>query len=75
MEDYINLMKEGHEQMKSKSGTVAVKDLTLCQRQKIFKIVDPIPMTDEELYNYVSGQASARIHNFVSEDLPKRLSI
>jgi CRISPR/Cas system-associated exonuclease Cas4 (RecB family) len=57
MEDYITLMKEAREQMKSKSGTVAVKDLTLCQRQKIFKIIDPIPMTDEEMCNYVSGQA------------------
>ena len=57
MEDYITLMKEAREQMKSKSGTVAVKDLTLCQRQKIFKITDPIPMTDEVLYHYVSGQA------------------
>ena len=57
MEDYITLMKEAREQMKSKSGTVAVKDLTLCQRQKIFKITDPIPMTDEVMYSYVSGQA------------------
>jgi hypothetical protein len=58
MEDYITLMKEAREQMKSKSRTVSVKDLTFCQRQNVFKIIEPIRMTDEELYSFVSGQAA-----------------
>jgi len=75
MEDYITLMKEAREQMKSNSGTVAVKDLTLCQRQKIFKIVDPIPMTDEVLYNYVSGQAAHDVIGRLFMMFPNRFKL
>ncbi len=75
MEDYITLMKEAREQMKSKSGTVAVKDLTLCQRQKIFKITDPIPMTDEVLYNYVSGQAAHDVRGRLFMMFPNRFKL
>jgi hypothetical protein len=75
MEDYITLMKEAREQMKSKSGTVAVKDLTLCQRQKIFKITDPIPMTDEVLYNYVSGQAAHDVIGRLFMMFPNRFKL
>ena len=68
-------MKEAREQMKSKSGTVAVKDLTLCQRQKIFKITDPIPMTDEVLYNYVSGQAAHDVIGRLFMMFPNRFKL
>lgn len=61
MEDYLGIMKEAREQLSSKDNTFAVKDLTLCHRKKVFSIIDPIPMTDEELYNYVSGQANHEV--------------
>jgi hypothetical protein len=57
MEDYIGILKEAQQQLSSRNKTVAVKDLTMCHRKKVFSIIDPVPITDEELYNYVSGQA------------------
>jgi len=57
MEDYLAIMKEAREELMAKDNSISVKDLTLCHRKKVFSIIDPIPMTDQELYNYVSGQA------------------
>jgi|SRR5215207_1816992 len=61
MEDYVAILKEAREQLMSKDGTISIKDLTLCQRKKVFSIVDPVPMTDEDLYYYISGQADHEI--------------
>jgi CRISPR/Cas system-associated exonuclease Cas4 (RecB family) len=58
MEDYISLLKRAREQLRSRSYSLAIKDLVLCPKKKVFSTIDPIPMTDEELYDYVSGQAS-----------------
>ena len=58
MEDYIKILKEAHEQLRSRGDSIAVTDLTLCPRKKVFSKIDPVRMTDEELYDYVSGQAA-----------------
>ena len=55
MEDYIGILKEAREQLRSRGDSIAVKDLTLCLRKKVFSKIDPVRMTDEELYDYVSG--------------------
>src|SRR4051794_26678142 len=57
MQDYIKMLKEAHEQLRSRGDSIAVKDITLCSRKKVFSMIDPVPMTDDELYNYVCGQA------------------
>ncbi len=57
MENYIDIIKDAREQLMDKDKTISVKDLTLCHRKKVFSITDPVPMSDVELYNYVSGQA------------------
>jgi PD-(D/E)XK nuclease superfamily len=57
MENYIDIIKDAREQLMDKDKTISVKDLTLCHRKKVFTITDPVPMSDVELYNYVSGQA------------------
>ena len=51
------MLKEAHGQLTSGDDSISVKDLTLCQRKKVFSIMDPVPMTDEDLYNFVTGQA------------------
>jgi CRISPR/Cas system-associated exonuclease Cas4 (RecB family) len=61
MEDYVAILKEAREQLMSKDATISIMDLTLCPRKKVFSIIDPVPMTDEELYYYVSGQADHEI--------------
>jgi hypothetical protein len=40
----------------AKGKTISVKDLTLCQRKKVFSTIDPLPMTNAELYKLISGQ-------------------
>jgi hypothetical protein len=54
MEDYIGILKKAHEQLRSRGDSIAVKDLTLCSRKKVLSKIDPVRMTDEELYDYVS---------------------
>jgi hypothetical protein len=58
MENYIGILREAHEQLICRRMTISVKDLSLCHMKKVFSVIDPVPMTDEELYEYVSGQAS-----------------
>jgi CRISPR/Cas system-associated exonuclease Cas4 (RecB family) len=58
MENYIQLLKDAHREITSGDESVSVKDLTFCHRKKVFSIIDPIPLSDQELYNYVSGQAA-----------------
>jgi CRISPR/Cas system-associated exonuclease Cas4 (RecB family) len=57
MEDYLSKLKEARGQLTSKEKTISIKDLTMCLRKKVFSTIDPVPMTDEELYDYVSGRA------------------
>jgi hypothetical protein len=61
MENYISILTEAHKRLTSSEKTISVKDLTLCHRKKVFRIIDPIPMTNEELYDYVSGQAAHEV--------------
>jgi hypothetical protein len=58
MEDYIGLLKRARQQLRSRPDSLAIKDLVICPKKKVFSTLDPIPITDEELYDYVSGQAS-----------------
>jgi len=59
MENYVEILKEAHQQLTTDNKkTISIKDLTMCQRKKVFGIIDPVPMTDEELYDYISGQAA-----------------
>jgi CRISPR/Cas system-associated exonuclease Cas4 (RecB family) len=58
VEDYVSVLKEAYGQLTSSNNYIAVKDLTLCPRKKVYSKIDPLPMTDEEIYNYVSGQAN-----------------
>jgi hypothetical protein len=58
LEDYLGILKEAQHQLTSRNKAVAVKDLTMCHRKKVFSIIDPVPMTEGELYDYISGQAA-----------------
>src|SRR6266516_683471 len=62
MEDYISILKQAHDQLRSRE-TIAVKDLSLCPRKKVFSVIDPVRMTDDELYDYVSGMADQEVFN------------
>jgi hypothetical protein len=37
---------------------MVARSLSLCPRKKVFSKIDPVRMTDEELYDYVSGQTA-----------------
>jgi len=56
--DYIAIMRETLEEWYSRprSGW-HVTDLALCPRQRVFKAIDPLPLTDKELNMYSSGRA------------------
>jgi hypothetical protein len=43
MEDYIGVLKKAREKLRHNSGSLAIKDLTLCPRKKVFSILDPVP--------------------------------
>src|SRR5215203_5377448 len=59
MENYIEIVKEAYGQLTTGDRKrVSIKDLTMCHRKKVFTVIDPVPMTDEVLYDYVSGQAA-----------------
>lgn len=54
MENYMDYLKEGRTMlMQYFNNTISIKDLSTCQRQKIFSIIDPIPINENELYNFV----------------------
>jgi hypothetical protein len=57
MENYMELLKEAQEQLTSRDLSVSIKDLTLCPRKKVFTVIDPVPIPEHELYDYISGQA------------------
>ena len=61
MENYVSILKNSRQQLMSREDSVSVKDLTLCPRKAVFSKIDPVPMTDEELYYYVSGQADHEV--------------
>jgi hypothetical protein len=56
--DYIAMMREAMEQWYSKPRNGwHVTDIALCPRQRVFKQIDPLPITDKELNMYSSGRA------------------
>jgi hypothetical protein len=56
--DYIAMMREAMEQRYSRPRNGwHVTDIALCPRQRVFKSIDPLPITDKELNMYSSGRA------------------
>ncbi|MDQ6863015.1 MAG: Dna2/Cas4 domain-containing protein [Thermoproteota archaeon] len=56
--DYIALMRETMEEWYSRPRKGwHVTDIALCPRQRVFKAIDPLPLTDKELNMYSSGKA------------------
>jgi CRISPR/Cas system-associated exonuclease Cas4 (RecB family) len=56
--DYIGRMRETMEEWYSRPRTGwHVTDIVLCPRQRVFKQIDPMPITDKELNMYSSGRA------------------
>jgi hypothetical protein len=56
--DYIGMMREAMETWYSRPRTGwHVTDVVLCPRQRVFKEIDPLPITDKDLNLYSSGRA------------------
>ncbi len=67
--DYIGMMRETMEGWYSKPRKGwHVTDIALCPRQRVFKQIDPLPITDKELNMYSSGKGihEAVQHLFMS---------
>jgi hypothetical protein len=75
LEDYLAILKEAHKQLTSSEKSIAIKDLALCHRKKVFSMIDPVPMTAEELYGYVSGQAAHDIIERLFRMFPNRFRL
>jgi hypothetical protein len=55
--DYIGMMRETMEEWYSKPRNGwHVTDVALCPRQRVFKRIDPLPITNKELNVYSSGR-------------------
>lgn len=61
MENYIKILRDSCKELERTDCSIYIKDLALCHRKKVFRIIDPIPMTDTELFNYVNGIANHEI--------------
>ena len=67
--DYIGMLRETMEEWYSKSRKGwHVTDIALCPRQRVFKKIDPLPITNKELNMYSSGRGihEAVQHLFMS---------
>ena len=55
---YLPILKEAltEEYSKERNGDVHISDLVNCPRQRIFKILEPTPLTDRELNFFSSGR-------------------
>jgi hypothetical protein len=55
-EDYIAMMREAMKEWYSRPRTGwHVSDIVLCPRQRVFKEIDSLPITDKDL-NFFSGR-------------------
>jgi hypothetical protein len=72
MENYVDVLKEAVEELALECKTTSVTDLTKCHRQKVFSIIDPVPKTEEELYNIISGEAAHSVVERLFEVLADR---
>jgi hypothetical protein len=55
--DYIGMMRETMEERYSKPRKGwHVTDIALCPRQRVFKKIDPLPITNKELNMFSSGR-------------------
>jgi hypothetical protein len=71
--DYIAMMKETMEHWYSKPRNGwHVTDIALCPRQRVFKVIDPLPLTDKELNMYSSGKAIHEAVQWLFTSDPKR---
>lgn len=61
VENYLDIIRKSREHIISNDPTISVKDITLCHKKKVFSILNPVPITGEELYNYVNGQIEHEI--------------
>lgn len=54
MENYMEYLKEGRTMLiQYYNNTMSIKDLSSCHRQKVFSVIDPIRINENELFNYV----------------------
>ena len=57
-EHYIAMIREAMEEWYSKPRAGQhVSDVTMCPRQRVFKEIDPVPLTDKDLNVFSSGKA------------------
>ena len=58
--DYIAMMRETMEEWyaRPRKGW-HVTDIALCPRQRVFKAIDPLPLTDKDLNMYLFWQSSS----------------
>jgi hypothetical protein len=74
--DYIGLMKEVMEEWYSKPRQGHhVSDVTLCPRQKVFREIDPVQITDNELNMYSPGRAIHEAVQFLFRSMRNRFEI
>jgi hypothetical protein len=72
-DDYIAMMRETMEQWYSKPRDGwHVTDIALCPRQRIFKQIDPLHITDKELNMYSSGRAIHEAVQWLFMSNPRR---
>jgi hypothetical protein len=71
--DYIGIMREAMEQRYSRPRTGwHVTDVVLCPRQRVFKEIDPLPLTNKELNMYSSGRAVLEAVQYLLMGNPRR---
>lgn len=71
--DYIAMMRRTMEEWYSRPRTGwHVTDIVLCPRQKVFKEIDPLPITDKDLNIYSSGRAIHEAVQWLFMSNPRR---
>jgi CRISPR/Cas system-associated exonuclease Cas4 (RecB family) len=72
-EDYIAMMRETMEQWYSKPRDGwHVTDIVMCPRQRVFKEIDPLPITDKDLNIFSSGKAVHEAVQWLFTSNPRR---
>jgi CRISPR/Cas system-associated exonuclease Cas4 (RecB family) len=74
--DYIAMMREAMEEWYSRPRTGwHVSDIVLCPRQRVFKEIDPQPITDKDLNMYSSGRAIHEAVQSLFKSNPRRFEV
>lgn len=75
-EDYVSLMRATMEKWYSEPREGKhVSDVTMCPRQKVFREIHPIPLTDKDLNVYSSGRAVHEAVQFLFRSIRNRFEI